>query len=380
MSRRLTPLLTKHLIRSVRALSRMVAPSISHVRGDSPGIVAPSQDSAPLTIDLIGYSPQGFYEQKAVTLEQIDVARSQWERVWIDVSGLRDSTLIQQIGEKFGIHSLTLEDIATTSQRAKVEDYDDYLYIVCRSADLTKEGLDIEQMSLIVSKNVIISFQERPGDCFDGVRARLRSGKGRMRISGTDYLAYALLDSVVDSYFPVVEKLGDELDDLEDKLLLNPNESDIATVHSIKRDLLVLRRAIWPHREALSALARDESSLIQQETKTFIRDAYDHVVQIIDVVETYRELCSDLRDLYLSSVSNRMNEVMKVLTIIATLFIPLTFVVGVYGMNFDTSASKWNMPELRSPYGYPLTMAAMAISTILMIVWFYRLGWIGRRK
>lgn len=380
MSRRLTPLVTKRLLRTFRGVTRWIVPRARTVPGQSPGSVVPPPESPPPTIDLIGYSKDGIFEQKNVGIDEIRAAFETWDKIWLDVSGLGDAALIHALGDLFGIHALTLEDIANLSQRAKVEDYQDYVYVVCRSAENTERGLDVEQMSLVVTRRALISFQEKPGDCFDPVRVRLRSGKGRMRQFGTDYLAYALLDSVVDSYFPVLEAFGDELDELEDKLLLEPNESDIATVHSIKRDLLVLRRSIWPHREALAALSRDDIELFTAETRTYLRDAYDHVVQIIDVVETYRELCSDLRDLYLSSVSNRMNEVMKVLTIIATVFIPLTFVVGVYGMNFDTSASKWNMPELKSPYGYPVTMAAMGLITLAMVAWFWRLGWIERRK
>lgn len=380
MSRRLTPLITKRLLRTFRGVSKWIVPPARSVQGASPGTVSPPPESPPPTIDLIGYSVERVVEKHNASIDDIKEAMSQCERMWLDVSGLGDAVLITNLGEMFGIHALTLEDVTNVSQRAKVEDYGDYVYIVCRSADLNDKGLDVEQMSFVVTPKALISFQERPGDCFDGVRVRLRSGKGKMRSSGTDYLAYALLDSVVDSYFPVIETLGDELDDLEDKLLLEPNEGDIATVHSIKRDLLVLRRAIWPHREALAALVRDDIRLVKHETRAYLRDVYDHVVQITDIVETYRELCSDMRDLYLSSVSNRMNEVMKVLTIIATVFIPLTFVVGVYGMNFDTKASKWNMPELGAPYGYPVTMGAMAAITLAMVVWFWRMGWIGRRK
>jgi magnesium transporter len=365
---------TKRLIRHVRRLTRIIVPQTTEKPGSAPGVVVPKPEAPPPTLDVIGYGPAGIEEQKNVTLEECEPFLKKWPHVWIDVSGLGDAALIESIGKRFEIHGLTLEDIANTTQRAKVEDYDDYVYIVCRSAEITDKGLFVEQMSLVLSKKVLISFQEAPGDCFDPVRERLRRGRGQMRAMGMDYLAYALLDSVVDSYFPVVEKLGDELDELEERLLLQPNENDIASVHSVKRDLLILRRAIWPHREAFALLSRDESPLVSRETQKFMRDAYDHVIQIADIVETYREVCADLRELYLSAVSNRMNEVMKLLTIISTIFIPLTFIVGVYGMNFK------HMPEISSRYGYPLTWAVMIAIALGMLVWFVRAGWIGRRK
>ena len=342
--------------------------------GSSPGVVMPAPESPPPMIDVIGYGPDGIEEKKCATFEDCEAMLAKWPCVWIDVSGLGDAALIERIGERFDIHRLTLEDIANTTHRAKVEDFGAYLYIVCRSAEMLETGLFVEQMSLVVMPSVLVSFQQEPGDCFDPVRARLRGGRGKMRSSGTDYLAYALLDATVDSYFPVVEKIGDELDGLEDKLLLHTSEQDLSSVHSIKRDLLVLRRAIWPHREVMASLVRDESPLIHHETKAFLRDAYDNVIQIVDIVETYREVCADMRDLYLSAVSNRMNEVMKVLTITGTIFIPLTFIVGVYGMNFDS------MPELHSRLGYPLTWAVMLVTAVLMVVWFVRAGWIGRGK
>lgn len=355
-------------------MTRKIVTPTTEKPGGSPGIVSPAPEAPAPALDVIGYGPQGYEEKKGATLEECEPFLAKWPSVWIDVSGLGDAALIEKIGARFGIHGLTLEDIANTNQRAKLEDFDDYLYIVCRSAETTATGLFCEQMSLIVTRKVLVSFQEMPGDCFGPVRERLRAGRGKMRTLKTDYLAYALLDAVVDSYFPVVEKLGDELDELEDRLLLRCSERDMAQVHAIKRDLLLLRRSIWPHREAFAALVRDDSDLITKETKTFLRDAYDHVIQITDIVETYREVCADLRELYLSEVSNRMNEVMKLLTVISTIFIPLTFLVGVYGMNFDV------FPELHWRYGYPLLWAVMVGVAVAMTVWFVRNGWIGRRK
>lgn len=361
-------------MRKVRRLTRLIVPSTTEKPGSSPGVVVVSPEATQPTLDVIGFGPEGYEECKGATLDQCEAIIAKWPSVWLDVSGLGDAGLIEAIGKRFGIHGLTLEDIANTSQRAKLEDFESYLYVVCRSAEMTETGLYCEQMSLIVFPNVLVSFQEQPGDCFGPVRERLRSGRGKMRSNRTDYLAYALLDSVVDSYFPVLERLGDELDALEDRLLARAHEEDMESVHSVKRDLLLLRRSIWPHREALASLVRDDSPIVTRDTRTFLRDAYDHVIQITDIVETYREVCSDLRELYLSAVSNRMNEVMKLLTIIATIFIPLTFIVGVYGMNFDY------FPELRWKYGYFATWAVMIAIAVGMLVWFVRNGWIGRRK
>ncbi len=358
----------------MRRLTRLIVPATTERPGSSPGIVVTAPEAFAPTIDVIGFGPDGVDEGKGVSLAECEPYLAKWPFVWIDVSGLGDAALIESIGKRFDIHGLTLEDIANTSQRAKIEDFDSYLYIVCRSADLTDRGLFVEQMSLVVTAKVLITFQEEPGDCFGAVRERLRRGRGHMRTQGTGYLTYALLDAVVDSYFPVVERLGDELERIEERLLLRPNEDDVASIHSVKRDLLILRRSIWPHREALASLARDDYPLFSHEVQKFMRDAYDHVIQITDIVETYREVCADLRELYLSSVSNRMNEVMKVLTIIATIFIPLTFIVGVYGMNFDY------MPELRMHNGYLVTWIVMLAITVGMLVWFVRNGWIGRRK
>jgi len=366
--------LHKKLIRQVRRLTRLLVPTTTERPGSSPGVVTPPPEAVKPTLDVIGFGPDGYDEKKGVTLEECEPFLAKWTCVWIDVSGLGDASLIERIGARFNIHGLALEDIANTSQRAKVEDYDEYLYIVCRSADFEEGGLYCEQMSLLVTPKVLVSFQERPGDCFGPVRSRLRAGRGKMRTWKTDYLAYALLDSVVDSYFPVLEKLGDELDEIEDRLIVRTSEEDMASVHSIKRDLLLLRRSIWPHREAFAWLVRDENPLITAETKTYLRDAYDHVIQITDIVETYREVCADLRELYLAEASNRMNEVMKLLTIISTIFIPLTFIVGVYGMNFRY------MPELQERGGYFVVWVVMVGIALAMLVWFVRAGWIGRRK
>jgi magnesium transporter len=236
---------------------------------------------------------------------------------------------------------------------------------------------ETEQVSMFIGADYVITFQERQGDCFDPVRERLRRQKGRIRQSGADYLAYALIDAVIDAYFPVLENYGEELETLEDAVISAPRPEVIAQLHDLKRDLLALRRAIWPHREMINALIRDETELFAAPTRIFLRDCYDHAVQLLDVVETYREIASGLVDVYLSSMSARLNDIMKVLTIIATIFIPLNFIASLYGMNFDTEASPWNMPELGWSFGYPFALLLMLLSAIALVWLFTRRHWIG---
>ncbi len=237
--------------------------------------------------------------------------------------------------------------------------------------------LETEQVSLFIGRNFVLTFLEAPGDVFESVRTNLRGAVGRVRSAGAGYLTYTLIDAVVDAYFPLVEAFGERLDALEDEVIDRPNRRAIAEVHNAKHDLRTLRRAVWPLREAINALYRDASPQFDEETRIHLRDCYDHAVQIIDIVETYRELGSDLTDLYLSSLSTRMNDVMKVLTVISTLFMPLTFITGLYGMNFDPNQSRWNMPELTWAWGYPYALSLMAISSAAMLLFFRRRGWLG---
>ena len=241
----------------------------------------------------------------------------------------------------------------------------------------------MEQFSLFLGPNFVLTFDEQPGDCFDPVRERVRRKHGRVREAGADYLAYALLDTIVDCYFPLLERYGEQLEDLEETIISQPNHTVVAAIHDIKRDLLSLRRAIWPQRETFNTLLRDKTPLLTDETRLHLRDCYDHTVQLIDLIETYRELGADLMDIYLSSVSNRTNETMRVLTVIATIFIPLTFIAGVYGMNFNAGTSPWNMPELGWYWGYPLVLGLMAMVAAGQLFFFWRKGWLAlplRRK
>lgn len=299
---------------------------------------------------------------------------------WINIDGLGDKATLRTVAELFDLHLLTLADIANVHQRPKVEVFDHYLYFVTRMRS-TEHPLESEQVSIVLGTNWVLSVQERVGDCFDSVRDRIRLGKGRARRHGADYLAYLLVDAVVDQYFPTVDQLSDQIDQLEDDVLFRPGPDVITRVHDVRRELLGIRRAIWPQRDAINLLLRDELPQIRAETRIYFRDVYDHCVQLIDMIETYRELAQGLMDVYLSVMSNRMNEIMKVLTVIATIFIPLTFIAGIYGMNFDPEVSPWNMPELTWYFGYPLALLLMAGIAVGMLGYFVKQGWLlGRPK
>ena len=321
------------------------------------------------------------------TIEQLQIsslseiqAQLQKERVlWLDFEGLGDPQLIADVGKLFEIHPLSLEDVLNPHQRAKVESYENYFFFVTHMLSCVS-SLETEQLSVMWGKNFVLTFQAGiPGDCFGGVKERLRRNRGKLRERGADYLAYALIDAVIDGYFPVLEDYGERLDSIEDAIIAAPTPTVIEEVHCLKRDLLKVRRAIWPQRDAVNSLIRDSSALVADETRIYLRDCYDHLVRLIDIIETYRELCADLMDLYMSTVSNQMNEVMKVLTVISTLFIPLTFLAGLYGMNFNTQASPYSMPELNWAWGYPALLLVMFLIALAMATFFYRRGWIGKR-
>jgi magnesium transporter len=280
--------------------------------------------------------------------------------------------IIEKVGQHFDIHPLTLEDVVSTGQRPKVEDFENYLFVVLKmlSFDESTGHISSEQISLILGKHYLFSFQEQAGDVFDQVRQRIRQAKGRIRRSGCDYLAYALTDAVVDHYFGVLEKLGEKIEDLEEELLKEPTLKTLQTIHSLKREILYFRKQVWPLREVLSALVKDQSNLIEDMTQVFLRDVYDHTIQVIDTIESLRDVLSGLQDLYLSTISNRMNEVMKVLTMMATIFIPLTFIAGIYGMNFEY------MPELKWKWSYPVLWGVLVAIFVSMLIWFKRKRWL----
>jgi magnesium transporter len=348
-----------------------------HPPGTAPGTLTPhtGEGTGPVRVTLIDYSPEHVTEREVEKIEEVFSFRDTASVTWINVEGLADVPLLESLGRHFKLHPLSLEDILNCGQRPKVEDYDDYEFVVLKSLHLETEGLSVEQISLVFGKNYVITFQERPGDSFEPVRERIRKGKGLIRRAGPDYLAYALMDALIDEFFPVLEQYGERIEALEDDLVDRPSPQAVHQIHGLKRDLLVLRRAAWPERDLVNSLLRAETPLIHPETKVFLRDCYDHMVQAMDMIETYRELAAGMLDVYLSSVSNRMNEIMKVLTIISTIFIPLTFIVGIYGMNFDT-ASPWNMPELHWRFGYLYCLGLMAAIAAGLVAYFRRKGWL----
>jgi magnesium transporter len=297
---------------------------------------------------------------------------------WINIDGIHQIDIIEKIGKHFNLHPLVLEDVVNTGQRPKMEDFDNYLFLVLKM--LYRQGEEkeakSEQVSLIVGPQFVISFQEKEGDVFNPIRERIRSGKGRIRRMGSDYLAYALIDAIVDNYFIVLEKLGEEIEELEKELVSDPKPQTLYEINRLKGEMLFLRKSIWPLRELINGLQRGEAALVKESTVIYLRDVYDHTIQVIDTIETFRDLVSGMFDTYLSSVSNKMNEVMKVLTIIATIFIPLTFVAGIYGMNFNPEVSILNMPELNWRYGYLTSIGVMVLVALVMVFYFKRKNWL----
>jgi magnesium transporter len=344
--------------------------------GAAPGVLTAHPEAVATRIDLIAYGPDGVDERANVSVTEIAAARAVHAVTWVNVVGLADVPAIERLGEYFGLHRLALEDVINVHQRAKTEEYDGHIYLVARMVR-PDHGLDSEQVSMFLGGNFVLTFQEHPGDCFEPIRTRVRTAGTRIREAGPDYLVYALVDAVIDGYFPAIEKVSDRLEQLEDDVVQRPEGSVVERLHAMKHELLALRRAIWPHREMVNSLLRHESSLVSAQTGLYLRDCSDHTIQLMDIVETYREIASGLMDVYLSSLSHRMNEIMKVLTIIATIFMPLAFIVGLYGMNFDRGASPWNMPELGWRFGYPLVLGVMILSTLGMLYYFRRKRWLG---
>jgi len=355
-----------------RLIGRMVHP-VRKPPGSAPGTLVHTGPRKVDTVHVhrISYGADHLDERTSSHIEELFPDDDGRTVHWINVDGLHDPSVLERIESRYGFHRLVLEDILSTHQRPKTEGYGPYFFVVLRMLAFDEEtrSLSGEQVSMIVSDRLLLSFQERPGDVFDPVRSRLRQAKGRIRAGGSDYLAYALIDAVVDSYFGVLERMGDEIDRLEIQAVEDASQQTLHEIHSLRREVLVLRRAVWPLRDALGPMYRGDMEQISEETRVFLRDVHDHAVHVIDTVESLREVLAAAMDLHLSSVSNRMNEVMKVLTIIATIFIPLSFFAGVYGMNFEY------MPELSVPWAYPATLAAMAALALGMLGYFKRKGW-----
>ncbi|APH39917.1 magnesium and cobalt transport protein CorA [Methanohalophilus halophilus] len=293
-------------------------------------------------------------------------------KIWINVDGLHQTELIESLGEVFGVHPLVLEDILNTTQRPKTESYEDYIYVTIRTLfyERLENAVDSDQISIILGNNFILSFQEMRTDLFKKISQRMERPAGNIRKKGVDYLTYSLIDSIVDNYYLLLEDIGEEIERLEDELIKEPDPATLQSIHELKREMIILRRSLWPLRETIASLQRDESGLIKESTGIYLRDLYDHSIQVIEAVETYREMLSGMLDLYISTVSNRMNEVMKLLTIIATIFIPLTFIAGIYGMNFDY------MPELKWEWGYPAVMIFMTTISVIMLYYFKKKTWL----
>jgi magnesium transporter len=346
-----------------------------HKPGTAPGTLkAPEKRIEQVRITVMDYGPDRLEEKTITRVEQLFPYRDSQTVTWINIDGLHDVAALEAIGRHFGFHPLALEDVLNCGQRPKIEDYGQYHFLIMKSL-LHADTLETEQISFFLGGNYVITMQEVPGDSFEAVRERIRRGKGLIRKAGPDYLAYALIDALVDEFFPVLEKYGEWIETLETELLANPSPETIQDIHRIKRELLLLRRTAWPERDVIAAMQREESDVIRPETQVFLRDCYDHTIQVIDMIETYRDLAAGMLDVYLSSVSNRMNEVMKVLTIISTIFIPLNFIAGIYGMNYNPEASPLNMPELNWYFGYPFALALMATVAGLLVLYFRRKRW-----
>lgn len=347
--------------------------------------------SAPGTVEHIGHQrveeisitvhDYGEDHVERIPIESIEDSKPYLDdpsKTWIKVQGLHDVEKLKSIWSYFELHPLIQEDVVNTHQRPKVEQYENCIYIVMRMLYYSEEhqAVDSEQISIILGENYVLSFQETDQPIFEPVVERLNIAKSRIRTLGPDYLAYTLMDNVADHYFNLLNKLGEQLESVEDELMDDPGEETFQRIHSLRKEVSITRKSIWPTRDMLNTLIRDESDFIEESTKIFIRDVYDHIVQIIDNIENYREMIIGMHDMYMSHVSNKMNEVMKVLTIIATIFIPLTFIAGIYGMNFNPDASPYNMPELNWYWGYPAFWAVTIIVSFLMVIFFKRKDWL----
>ncbi|MBU0655207.1 MAG: magnesium/cobalt transporter CorA [Gammaproteobacteria bacterium] len=341
-----------------------------HPPGTPPGTLSRHGDGGATRIRLLEYSSEQFSEILSPTPEQCRIAQQNDLIDWLDVTGVHDPTAICELGETFGLHPLALEDVLNSGQRPKVDFHEKHAFLILNLPHLIGEEIVLEQVSLFVGDGYLLSFCSGDGEAFEPVRARLRQGFGRIRTRSVDYLLYVLIDVVIDSAFPLLEELGEQIEDLEDLVLEKPDKSVVSSLHQLKRDLLLLRRALWPQREVISRLIQHDAELVDETMRPYFNDCYDHAVQVIDLIETYREMLSGMLDIYLSSLSNRMNDIMRVLTVIATIFIPLTFIVGVYGMNFK------NMPELEWHYGYYGVWGIMIVLATGMLVAFRWRKWL----
>ena len=347
--------------------------------GSLPGTIAISPQAKTPKITLIDYNQNQYEYLTDLTLDQCGAYLDPESISWFDIAGLGDKSTLQKLAQVFDLHSLVLENVVNVPQRPKLEDRQEQLVIITQMANLKPHtaGFWLEQVSFVLGKNYLLTVQEEPErDCFEPIRDRLKRNRGIIRQQGTDYLTYALWDAIIDGYFPVLEAYGEKIELLEDEVIGQPNDHTLTKIYQIRRELLILRRGIWSQRDAINTLIRDGHPLIDEQVLIYFKDCYDHTVQIIDMIETYRELASGLMDIYLSAVNNKMNEVIKLLTVISSIFIPLTFIAGIYGMNFNTDVSAWNMPELNWYWGYPFCLGIMLAIALGLIIYFWRRGWL----
>lgn len=341
--------------------------------GQPPGTLVHvgEQHSENTTLTLVRYNQDLYSEQVLAQVADLDRKALPDQVLWCQIKGVHDAAVVQELGEMFQLHPLVMEDILNTDQRPKLEIHEHFLYIVVKTLefDTHMSEAHTEQISLVLGDGFLLSFQEGSEELFQGVRNRLSTGR-RLRALRADYLAYALIDTLVDNYFVLLEKFGDNVELLEEELLNNPSPATLAKIHHYKREMLLLRKAVWPLREVLVSLSRDENDLVTSDTQVYVRDVYDHTIHIMDSIDTIRDLLAGMLDLYISSVSNHMNEIMKVLTIFASIFMPLTFIAGIYGMNFQ------NMPELRMPWGYPIALGVMITIGVSLVAFFRWKKWL----
>jgi len=337
--------------------------------GAEPGLLVSEPGATPPSVTVVAYGPHEFTESPVRDLALLGQMRGRWPVVWVNVDGVAHAPTLQAIGEAFGLHQLALEDLGDVQQRSKVETFDGHVFLLARMARLVPE-LDLEQIGIFWGEGFVITFQERTGDPLEPLRQRIRANRGRIRRAGPDFLAYSVVDTIVDHYFPVAEAYADRLDELEEEIVDRPTRETMTQLHAVKRELMSLRRAVWPMRDALNVLVREPEPHVARETVVYFRDTADNCFQLLDLVETYRDLGSSLTDLYLSTVSNRMNEIMKVLTVFAAIFIPLGFITGLYGMDVDHPRAVWW-------WQMPFIFALMGATALGLLWWFGRKGWLG---
>ncbi|NET00072.1 MAG: magnesium/cobalt transporter CorA [Sphaerospermopsis sp. SIO1G2] len=371
----------------IRRFSKVIKKSssrkkYSHQPGTAPGTIIVDENSQQPHIYLMDYNYMNLIHEEINNPEDCHQYLETESVSWVDVQGLGNKDIVERIGKVFELHPLVLEDVVNMAESPKSEDYEDQLLIIARMVTPKhiniNTGFNSEQVSFVLGKQYLLTVQEEPEyDCFENVRTRITKGKGIIRKQGSDYLAYSLLDAVIDGFFPVLEIYGERMEELEEEVITNPTPQTLQKIYQIRRELLQLRRAIWPQRNVINSLIRDTSEIISDDVRIYLRDCYDHSIQVIDMVETYRELASGLMDVYLSAVSNKMNEIMKILTVVSSIFIPLTFVAGIYGMNFNPDKSPYNMPELNSYWGYPICLGLMFLIASGLLFFFWRRGWLS---